>query len=189
MPTAEKTAKVEELAASMAQAKAIYLADFTGADVASVTDLRRKLRDVSTDYQVVKNRLAKLAADASGFGVLKEHLTGPTAIAFAREDPVVPAKVLHKFIADGGKLTIKSGYLEGDLLTEEQVQELAKLPSHEELLGRVVGGVQAPLYGLAAVLAGLLRNLVGAVSAIEQKQREGVATDSDARAESGSSGE
>jgi large subunit ribosomal protein L10 len=175
MPTAQKTARVAELAAIMAEAKAIYLADYTGIDVASDTELRRKLRDASTDYQVVKNRLAKIAAEEAGVGALCEYLTGPTAIAFAQDDPIAPAKIIDEFGSAGGKLAIKSGFMEGRLLTEEQVKALAKLPSREALLGQVVGGVQAPLYGFAAVLTGLLRQLVGVVSAIEEKEREGSA--------------
>lgn len=172
MPTVEKTARIEELTSIMSGAKALYLADFTGIDVASDTDLRRKLRDNSVEYQVVKNRLAKRAAEAAGIEQLSEFLAGPTAIAFAQDDPIAPAKVLQEFIDGGGKLAIKTGLLEGRLLSEEQVTALAKLPSKEQLLGQVVGGIQAPLYGLAGVLTGLLRNLVGTIAAIEEKQRE-----------------
>jgi len=155
----------------MAEAKAIYLADFTGIDVASDTQLRRKLREVAADYQVVKNRLAKLAAQAAGIPALQDQLRGPTAIAFAKDDPVAPAKVIDEFIAAGGKLTVKTGYMDGNLLSVEQVQTLARLPSRDELLGKVVGATQAPLQGLAAVLTGLLRGVVVAVSAIEEKRR------------------
>lgn len=172
MPTAEKTARIEELTAIMSGAKALYLADYTGIDVAADTDLRRKLRDSSIEYQVVKNRLAKRAAQAAGIEQLGAFLTGPTAIAFAQDDPIAPAKILQEFIERGGKLAIKTGLLEGQLLSKEQVLALAKLPSREQLLGQVLGGIQAPLYGLAGVLNGLLRNLVGVIAAIEKKQRE-----------------
>jgi large subunit ribosomal protein L10 len=171
MPTAEKTARVAELATAMTEAKAIYLADFTGIDVASVTALRRQLRGAGTDYQVVKNRLAKLAAHDAGIDLLAPHLTGPTAVAFANEDPVAPAKVLDQFIAGGGKLVIKTGYVDGQVLTQDQVRALAKLPSRVELLSRVVGGVQAPLSGFASVLAGVLRKLVGTLAALEESRR------------------
>lgn len=177
MPTAEKIATVEELTATIQAAKAIYLTSFTGIDVASDTELRRKLRDVATDYRVVKNRLAKRAAEAAGVGALSEHLTGPTSIAFAKDDPVAPARILEQFINAGGKLAIKSGFMDGRVLTQEQVKSLATLPSRDELLARVVGGVQAPLYGFAAVLTGLLRNLVGVIGAIEKQQREAMGAD------------
>jgi large subunit ribosomal protein L10 len=173
MPTSEKIDKVEELKIAISGAKAIYLADFTGIDVAAVTELRNKLRAADVTYHVVKNRLAKRAVEAAGISGLDEHLVGPTAIAYSKEDPLAPAKILQDF-ADGDKtFAIKAGFMDGQVLSADEVKVLAKLPSREELLSRVVSGVQSPLYGFASVLSGLLRNLVGVVAAIEEKQKEG----------------
>lgn len=172
MPTAEKVAKVNELTQKMAGAKAIFLADFTGLDVASVTTLRSQLRKASVEYAVVKNRLAKRAAQEAGIADLDQYFTGPTAIAFAKDDPVEPAKILQKFIDAGGKITIKSGLVDGQVISSDQFKALASLPSRGQLLAKVVGAVQGPLYGLSGVLSGLLRNLVGVVAAIEKKQGE-----------------
>jgi large subunit ribosomal protein L10 len=174
MPTAEKVAKVNELTQKMAGAKAIYLADFTGLDVASVTALRSQLRRASVEYEVIKNRLAKRAAKEAGIAGLDQYFAGPTAIAFVVEEPVEPAKILQKFIDAGGKITIKSGLVDGQVISADQFKALATLPSREQLLAKVVGAVQGPLYGLSGVLSGLLRNLVGVVAAIEKKQGEGV---------------
>jgi large subunit ribosomal protein L10 len=172
MPTAEKTETVSRLARKMAQAEAIFLADFHGVDVAAVTRLRRSLRGAGVEYQVVKNRLAKRAASDAGLEGLEQYLEGPTAMAFAHEDPVAPAKILQEFIDGGGKLAIKTGLVDGQILTSEAVALLAKLPSREELIGQVVGSVQAPLYGLSAVLNGLLRSLVIALSVIADQRSE-----------------
>ena len=173
MATAEKEAKIEELKAIMAETKGFYLADFTGIDVASVTDLRNKLRDADVQYQVIKNRLAIRAVEEMGIAGLKEHFTGPTAIAYSKEDPIAPAKILQDFIDDDGKIQIKTGFMDGEVLTADKVEALAKLPSKEELLGKVVASVQSPLYGLSGILNGLLRGLVGALSAIEKQRVEG----------------
>ncbi len=172
MPTAEKTETVSGLARKMAQAEAIFLADFHGVDVAAVTRLRRSLRGAGVEYQVVKNRLAKRAASDAGLEGLEQYLEGPTAMAFAHDDPVAPAKILQEFIDRGGKLAIKTGLVDGQILTAEAVAQLAKLPSREGLIGQVVGSVQAPLYGLSAVLNGLLRSLVAALSAIAEQRSE-----------------
>jgi large subunit ribosomal protein L10 len=172
MPTAEKTETVSRLARKMAQAEAIFLADFHGVDVAAVTRLRRSLRGAGVEYQVVKNRLAKRAASDAGLEGLEQYLEGPTAMAFAHEDPVAPAKILQEFIDGGGKLAIKTGLVDGQILTAEAVAQLAKLPPREELIGQVVGSVQAPLYGLSAVLNGLLRSLVIALSVIADQRSE-----------------
>ena len=155
----------------------MYLADFTGVDVASVTQLRRSLREASVDYQVVKNRLAKLAAAEIGYGVLEDFLTGPTAMAFAQDDPVVPARIMQKFIDGGGKLVIKAGLMDGTLYHAADVERLASLPSRDELIAKTIGAIQSPLQGFAVVLSGLLRNLVGTLAALEeQKRTEGEAT-------------
>ena len=172
MPTAEKTETISRLARKMAQAEAIFLADFHGIDVASVTRLRRTLRGAGVEYEVVKNRLARRAAHDAGLEGLEQHLEGPTAMAFAHDDPVAPAKILQEFIDEGGKLAIKTGLVDGQILTAEAVAQLAKLPSREELIGQAVGSVQAPLYGLSAVLNGLLRGLVAALSAIADQQSD-----------------
>ncbi|MFT5086890.1 MAG: large subunit ribosomal protein L10 [Candidatus Latescibacterota bacterium] len=171
MPTSEKINKVDELTAAMAGAKAIYLADFTGIDVAKVTGLRNQLREAGIGYQVVKNRLAKRAAEAAGIEGFSEHFVGPTAIAYSNDDPIAPAKILQDFAEKDDTFSIKTGIMDGKILTADEVVVLAKLPSRDELLGKVVGSIQSPLYGFAVVLNGLLRNLVGVVSAIEEKQR------------------
>ena len=171
MPTLEKVDKVEELTAALSNAKVIYLADFTGLDVAKVTGLRNKLRDAEVSYQVVKNRLAKRAAAEAGISGLDEHLVGPTAIAFTSEDPIAPAKILQDFADEDDTFSIKSGFMDGQILSPNEIEALSKLPSREELLGKVLGSVQSPMYGLAGVLNGLLRNLVGVIGAIEEKQK------------------
>ena len=102
-----------------------------------------------------------------------EHLNGPTAIAYSTEDPIAPAKILQDFADDGGKMFIKTGYMDGKILDADEVKALAKLPSREELLGKVVGSVQSPLYGLHGVLNGLLRGLAGTLSAIGKQKAEG----------------
>ena len=173
MPTSEKVDKVEELTAALSNAKAIYLADFTGMDVAKVTGLRNKLRDAEVGYQVVKNRLAKRAAAEAGISGLDEHLVGPTAIAFTNEDPIAPAKILQDFADEDDTFSIKSGFMDGQILSPNEGEVLSKMPSREELLGKVLGSVQSPIYGLAGVLNGLLRNLVGVIGAIEEKQKSG----------------
>ncbi len=173
MATVEKEAKVEELKAIMVEAKGFYLADFTGIDVAAVTELRNKLRDADVQYQVIKNRLAIRAAKEAGIAGIEEYFSGPTALAYSIEDPIAPAKILQDFVGDGGKIQIKTGYMEGEILAADKVEALAKLPSKEELLGKVAASVQSPLYGLGGVLNGLLKGLVGALSAIEKQRGAG----------------
>ncbi len=172
MPTEQKAETVNDLSQQMTAAKSIVLADFTGLDVASVTQLRRSLRSASVDYRVVKNRLAKRAASDAGLSSLEEFFSGPTAMAFGLDDPLEPVRVLQKFVDTGGKIAIKSGFLDGQVLSPEQVKELASLPSRDELIGKVIGAVQSPMYGLVGVFSTLLRNLAGVVSAIEEAKKQ-----------------
>ena len=172
MPTVEKVEKVKALTSLMRESKAIFLADFTGLDVASVTDLRNKLRRASVGYRVVKNRLAKRAAEAAEISGLDESFSGPTAMAFGNEDPVTPAKILQDFADDNGNISIKLGMVDGQILQPEEIKALAALPSRDVLMSRVVGGVRSPVYGFVGVLKGLLLNLVGVISAVEEKRRE-----------------
>ena len=173
MPTTQKVEKVEELAAALADAKAIYLADYTGIDVARVTDLRNKLREADVGYQVVKNRLAKRALEVAGLNDLDAYLNGPTAIAISKDDLISPAKILQEVADEEGQFEIKSGFADGKMLSSEDIKALSKLPSREELIVKVLGSVQSPLYGFASVLSGLLRNLAGVVAAKEEKERNG----------------
>lgn len=172
MPNAEKIAKVEELISLISMAKAIYLADYTGIDVTSVTVLRSKLREVSVKYLVVKNRLAKRAVQKIGIPGLEGFFTGPTAIVFAKEDPVIPAKILQDFIDGGGKLAIKTGYVDDQLLSREQFKMLAKLPSREQLLTKLISNIKSPFYGLEVILNGLLIGLVRIIIAVQKQQQK-----------------
>ena len=125
----EKEKVVRELTEKMKEAKAIYLTDFTGLDVVRATELRKKLREASVDYQVVKNTLAQLAAKNAGYDMLLEYLTGPTGMAFGITDPIVPARILSEFAKDETvKLLVKVGLVEGTLFDPAAVRKLASLP-------------------------------------------------------------
>lgn len=131
--------------------------------------LRIGLAEAGTQFTVVKNTLARRAAIDTGREALVEHLVGPTGLAWVGGDPAVAAKVLDKFATTHKeKFTIKGGLLEGAVITADEISRLAKLPSREQLLAQLAGGVAAPLTGLAgslnALIAGLARSL-GAVQA------------------------
>ncbi|SHJ76555.1 50S ribosomal protein L10 [Desulfofundulus thermosubterraneus] len=176
MPTREeKQAILAELTEKFRTSKAAVLTNFRGLDVASMTKVRRRLRESGSELKVAKNTLTRLAANEAGLEGLDPYLEGPTAIAFGYEDPVAPAKVVAELAREFKQLEIKAGILEGRVIDVEGVRRLADLPSREVLLARVAGGMQAPLYGFAGALQGLLRNLVYVLEAI-RKQKAGEAT-------------
>lgn len=169
----EKEVLLQELKEKFEGSKVAVFADYRGLNVAEATKLRRRLREAGCEFKVAKNTLTSLATKQIGLEGLDPYLEGPMAIAFGT-DPVAPAKVLSEFIRETKKMEIKAGVLEGKVIDARGVKELAELPPREVLLARVLGGMQAPLYGFAGVLQGTLRSFVYALEAV-RKQRAGEA--------------
>jgi large subunit ribosomal protein L10 len=109
--------------------------------------------------RVAKNTLTKIAAHSQEITGLDGVLEGPTALVFAWEDPAQPAKILRDFARSSRILEIKAAVMEGQILNAEQVTAIADLPSRDELIAKVVGGVSSPLYGIVMVLSGPVRSL------------------------------
>lgn len=169
----QKEAIIGELKEKLSGSKAAVLVDFRGLNVSEANMLRRRLREAGCEFRITKNTLTGLAALQLGLQGLDPYLRGQVAIAFGN-DPVMPAKVLSEFIRDTKKMEIKAGILEGKVIEASAVKVLADLPSREVLLARVLGGMQAPLYGFAGVLQGTLRTFVYALEAV-RRQRAGEA--------------
>ena len=150
---------VEKLQGSVAG----VLVDYKGISVADDTKLRKDLREAGVEYFVVKNTLLERAADQVGFEALKEHLSGTSALAVSKEDPVAAAKILSKYAeASKGKFTVKAGFVDGGVIDAAKVSELGNLPSREGLLSM-----------LLSALTGNLRGLACALNAIAEKNGEG----------------
>jgi large subunit ribosomal protein L10 len=167
---ARKEEIVNELRDRFVRGKVAILTDFTGLDVASITQLRTALRAVKADYRVAKNTLMKRATENTRAQTLHPYFTGPRAVAISYEDPVAPAKVLVNFIKEKKKPEIIAGLLEGTLITGEEVQSLARLPGREELLAKLLGTLQAVPQGLVQVLAAIPRKLLYVLKAIEEQK-------------------
>ncbi|HET7789303.1 MAG TPA: 50S ribosomal protein L10 [Gemmatimonadales bacterium] len=173
---AQKQETVTGLTAKLKRSPTVYVTDFTGLDVAGITQLRRKFRAVGVEYVVVKNTLARRAmSDAQVLG-LESHLQGPTGLVLAGADPVAAAKVLAEFAKEHEKPAIKAGLVEGKTVGPEQVQRLALLPSKQELLAQLGGALQAPMANFVGALNGLLMNMVGALEALKAKRSSGAAS-------------
>ena len=126
MARPEKVAEVEAITTRIQSAQSMVLADFTGLTVLQMTEFRRRCRESSVECRVVKNRLARIAADDSGMEVMKDHLNGPTAIVFGAESQVDPAKIIAEFAKENEAMEIKGGFLDGEYLDKAQVMALAK---------------------------------------------------------------
>jgi large subunit ribosomal protein L10 len=145
----EKKKVVQEIADRMGRAKAIIVADYRGLTVAEVTELRKRLREAGVEYKVLKNTLTRRAAEQVGLQGLDELLTGPNAFAFGYEDPVAPAKILNDFSKTHKALELKGGIVEGRVVGQKEVVDLASLPSREGLLAMLLSVLQAPIRNFA----------------------------------------
>ena len=173
MPTDTKRQAVAELAEMLRSSSAMAVADYRGLKVSEMQTVRRTLRDSGVQLTVAKNRLLRIAADEADRADLKPLLEGPTALATVDGDEAAMAKALSEAFRPYARVvTIRGGMLGTQAIDAAQLTRLATLPSRDVLLGRVVGGMAAPLSGMAAVLAGNLRNLVGVLSAVADKKRE-----------------
>ncbi len=173
---AQKQEMVTALATRLRRATTLYLTDFTGLDVAQITQLRRRLRQAGTDFVVVKNTLALRALGDAQVQGLEQHLAGPTGLVLTEADPAAAAKVLSDFAREFEKPAIKAGLVKGQAVTPAQVKRLASLPSRQELLAQLGGTFQAPMAGFVGALNGLLMNMVGALEALRAKRAAGAAS-------------
>ena len=155
----QKAAVIDEVATQLREAEAVYAVDYRGTSVPQAAELRTKLREADTRFRVVKNTLTERAADDAGAEALKPYLQGPTALVFVKGDAAAAAKALADFRRTSGLLEFKGGWMNGDVLSSEQIDAIAKLPSRDVLYGRLVGMVAAPLTGLASAMGGLIGGL------------------------------
>ncbi len=172
MQRTEKQKLVDDLSAKITGAPALYYTDFTGLKVKGMTELRRRLRKAGVEYVVIKNTLALRAITAQGLA--GERLRGPTGIVITR-DPVAAAKVLTDFAKENEERPqLKGGMLDGQAIDAAQVKRLATMPSRQQMLTQLGGGLQSPIAGFVGALNGLLSTWVGALTALQaQREAEG----------------
>jgi large subunit ribosomal protein L10 len=169
----QKAAAIDEVAERLGEAEAIFAVDYRGISVPGAAELRVKLAEADASFKVVKNRLAKLAAERAGTAELVDLLEGPTALTLIKGDPVTAAKTISDFSRDHGVLVFKGGLMDGAPLAPEQFQAIAKLPGLDVLHGQLVGVTASPLTGVVRGLAALLGGLA---SQLGQIQDQGLVT-------------
>ena len=174
MPREKKVQIIDMLQESFSKCSIGILTDYRGLSVPEITNLRRKLRDSGIEYKVVKNTLARFAAERAGKDELASFFVGPVAIALGYGDITEPAKVLADYIGTSKTiLSVKGGFLGDSLLTAEDVITLSALPSREILLAKVVGGIQLPISALLGNLTSPIQGFIGILqSRIQQLEGE-----------------
>ena len=167
----EKINQVNELKEKIQGASLVIFTDCCGLTVGKITELRSQLRKGSTEFKVYKNTFARRALKDLNIDFPDEILSGPTSIVSTSDDPARAAKILKTFAKDNEeKVSIKGGIFQNTTISESVVQQLASLPSRNELLAKVVGAVQGPISGLVQGLSSPLRGLVNVLKAIQDKK-------------------
>lgn len=152
----KKQQVVAELSAQIKESVSGVLVNYQGITVDADTAMRKELRAAGVEYKVVKNSLTGRACEEAGYGEMKQYLTGMTAIAISKEDAVAPAKILKKYSDKVKSFQILAGYVDGVVVNEATVNELADIPSRETLIAKFLGSVQSPLYGFAYAIQAIV---------------------------------
>lgn len=167
----KKEELVQELVDRLGRAKSVVFTDYRGLTVEELNEVRNELRKQGIEYKVLKNTLFKIAAKEANLDVELENAGGhPIAAAFGYEDEVAPARVVNAYASKNEKLEILGGVLEGKEINAIMVKSLAKLPSREELYGKLVGTLAAPMSGMVNVLQGNIRGLVNVLNAVKDQK-------------------
>lgn len=170
----EKKAVVAEVAAQVAAAKAIVLAEYRGLEVGNMTELRRKARRSGVYLRVLKNTLARRAVKDTPFAELADQMVGPLVYGIS-SDPVATAKVMNEFAKGNDKFVIKAGAMPNAVISAKEVTALASLPSREELLAKLMGTMQAPVAQFVRTLNEVPSKFVRALAAVRDAREKAAA--------------
>ncbi len=152
----EKKAKVAALKERIGAAVAGVIVDYKGTTVEDDTKLRKELREAGVEYTVAKNTLIRIAVEGTALSAMDDQLNGTTAIATSSEDYVAAARILSKFAENHENFTVKTGFIDGEIISLEKIDELAKLPSKEQLLTNVAYVFAAPMASFARAIQAII---------------------------------
>jgi large subunit ribosomal protein L10 len=170
-PKGKKKEELDALKKDLTEAKNLFVAQFQGMTVLQDTELRQKIRDTKSSYRVVKNTLARKAAEGTAAENVSKSFDGSTAIAYNASDPVSLAKALTAYAKTNPLFVFKAGIVEGRVINLADIASIAAMPSKEELIAKLLFLINAPAQRLAVALNGVARNLAVVMKqAVEQKK-------------------
>jgi large subunit ribosomal protein L10 len=164
---------VTTLSQKIAASSAGFVIDFQGLSVEASNDLRRQIRKAGSELKVAKNTLLRRAARETDFATMADSFVGPTAVLFVQDNPVPVVKVLKKFIKDNpaAPLKVKGGVLNKTLLSHQDIDLLAELPSRDVLVAQLLGVLTAPMRNLVSVLAEVPRKFLRVLNAVAETKQ------------------
>ncbi|NJP04492.1 MAG: 50S ribosomal protein L10 [Chloroflexaceae bacterium] len=166
MPSERKIGIVSDLTDKMSRMQLAMVADYRGMTVAEMAELRQKLRESQSEVYIAKNTLIRLVARETGHDAMESLLEGPTALILAYDDMARFAKEFKAYLQASKKLTIRGGILGNSLLGEDGLDQVEKMPSRQQVLAQIVGGVQSPLAGLVGMLSAPPRDIVSLLNTV-----------------------
>jgi len=166
----QKRELIKELVDKIKRQKSLVFTDISGLNVGEMQKLRRELKRTGIDYKVAKKTLITLALKEAKQDIDITKITGSLGVAFSYEDPISSAKIIFKFAKEHKNLKIVGGIMENRFLTFNEVENLSKIPSKEELLAILVSSIKGPIFGFVNVLQGNLRNLIGVLNAVKNNK-------------------
>ena len=161
---------VKDLREKFIRSKVVIVTDYKGLDVATINDLRRKLREFEVEYKVAKNSLLIRASEETDVALIKDCFKGPSANALSYEDPIAPAKVLTKFANEHDELEIKTGVLDGKVLDINAIKAMSILPSREVLLGQLLSAVNGVPTNFVRVLNAIPVQFLNVLQAVKEQK-------------------
>jgi large subunit ribosomal protein L10 len=173
--TKEQKAKViAETVETLNRVSGLYLANFSGLTVEKANALRSEFFKAGVDYKVIKNTLLKRALEeVGGYDGVMPHLVNQTGVVFAYDDPVQPARILKEFIkTNENMLSVKVCVLDKEVFDGSRLDELASLPTRDDLMASIIGSIAAPAQGIVGAINAVMRDLVGVIDAIEKQKQE-----------------
>ena len=170
MKKTEKEKFVADLHTRLENTAGSFLVDYQGLNVDAMNRLRNELRKAGAEFQVVKNRLLKLASRETPSEVIQSHMTGPSGLTLAGDDVVAPAKVLVDFAKEFSHLKIKAGQISGKVSGPDGIKRLAELPSRDVLLAQTLSAMQAVPASFVRVLNGVTVKFINVLRAIEEQK-------------------
>ncbi len=171
MPTEAKRAAVAELKEELSRSNATIVSDYRGLSVSDIGAIRRNLREQGVSYRVVKNRLARIAAEEAGRGELSSLLEGPTGLAIGGQDEAALARSFLDAVRPYRSVVVRGGVIGQQRIDGDAVTRLSRLPAREVLLAQLAGGIASPLASMASLLSAPLRNLGYALTQLAEKKR------------------
>ncbi len=173
MQKQKKAEIIQELRDKFQRARTVVFTEYSGMTVAEMTELRNLLRDSGVEYRVIKNNLARIAAENTPLSILqKEAYTGPLGLAIGYDDPLLAVKKILEFSEKNEKLKVRPSVVEGKLLGVDELKAISKLPPREVLLSMLLYAMQAPLTKFASLLNATVANFAYALEALKRKKEE-----------------